>query len=324
MDEVAFFPVEIQQASWHTAEEAIAAIREAVFIDEQNVSREIEFDRRDPDCLHWLAYASQNEAVGTARLLPSGQIGRVAVLKPFRNNGIGSTMIRKIIQYALHEGLPRIFLHAQIPAQPFYKELGFSAYDDVFNDEANIPHQAMELNLNKFRHPASERQLPEIKSEEKVRQPLDGATAFSSAAIQLVKGTQKKLAIFSDKLEPAYLADKTFITSVSHLILNHPHAEIRILLRNTDVLRGNSHPLLLLKGRLSSAISIRKLHPESSCEHNDFLLGDQRRILYQQEERRPVGYMHIHAPLEGRELSSDFNSLWEHGIADPQLRRLFV
>ena len=135
--------LQIELMSWKHAEPSASAIRLAVFVEEQGVPREIEMDEFDPKSLHALA-VRDGEAVGTARLLPDGHIGRMAVLKPWRRRGIGSRLLAAMVQAARARGESRVVLSAQVHALAFYRAHGFRAEGPVY-DEAGIPHQAMTL-----------------------------------------------------------------------------------------------------------------------------------------------------------------------------------
>ncbi|HBE70849.1 MAG TPA: N-acetyltransferase [Planctomycetaceae bacterium] len=130
-------------------EEAIRQIRDEVFIREQQVSREDEFDGRDRNCIHVLATAG-GEAVGTGRLDlgQAGKIGRVAVLGPFRKLGIGRKMMLELENVAREQQLDGIWFHAQLTAVSFYKRLGYQTEGDEF-EEAGIRHVTMRKEFTK-------------------------------------------------------------------------------------------------------------------------------------------------------------------------------
>nr|WP_290443924.1 GNAT family N-acetyltransferase [Halomonas sp. Ps84H-12] len=125
--------------------EPASLIRRIVFIDEQQVPQEEEWDGRDTECLHFLATLN-GEPVGTARLLPDGHIGRVAVLSSARGTGIGYQLMEAAIKAAREAGHSHAALSAQLHALAFYERLGFVAHGDVFMD-AGIPHREMTLFL---------------------------------------------------------------------------------------------------------------------------------------------------------------------------------
>jgi len=119
----------------------IEAIRNSVFIKEQHVPVELEWDEFDTDSTHILAYYD-NKAVGTARLLDDGHIGRMAVLKAYRNRNIGKNMLKYILKLAKTKSMPKIELSAQEHAIEFYEKYGFSVTSDIYLD-AGIPHYNM-------------------------------------------------------------------------------------------------------------------------------------------------------------------------------------
>lgn len=125
----------------------IRAVRTAVFIDEQRVDRELEFDDRDPCCLHLLALHGA-EAIGTARLDVDygGKIGRLAVLAAHRGRGVGSALMEKLHELARARGLKALWCHAQVSAVPFYERLGYRTSGPVFV-EADIDHLRMDVQL---------------------------------------------------------------------------------------------------------------------------------------------------------------------------------
>lgn len=132
----------IQQVDWEARQATLLAIRVAVFVDEQGVPPELEHDEHDRRAIHLLASNHEGRPVGTARLLTDGHIGRMAVLPAWRNRGIGTAMLRRLLQIAAGQGLSSVFLHAQCQAEPFYARLGFTAKGGVFQD-AGIPHRCM-------------------------------------------------------------------------------------------------------------------------------------------------------------------------------------
>ena len=127
---------------WHTNSSELRKIRAEVFIEEQNVPLEEEWDGLDEKAIHLLAKAADGTAVGTARLLPNGQVGRMAVLKPYRKSGVGAALLKYIISWNQSQPRPPLFLHAQVHAIPFYQKLGFIAEGPEFMD-ANIAHREM-------------------------------------------------------------------------------------------------------------------------------------------------------------------------------------
>jgi len=132
--------------AWPEARVAAMSVREAVFVVEQGVPPEIELDAWDPRCDHALASVSAGQTVGTGRLLPDGHIGRMAVLRAWRGQGVGGALLAALMERAAARGMRRAVLNAQTHATRFYARFGFVAFGDEFM-EAGIPHVAMARTL---------------------------------------------------------------------------------------------------------------------------------------------------------------------------------
>ncbi|MGW6734502.1 GNAT family N-acetyltransferase [Streptomyces sp. NPDC055013] len=135
--------------------EACFAVRKEVFVVEQGVPQEIEYDAYDAGAVHVLAIRDDGTPLGTGRLLhgeaaaakvdgdPSvGSLGRLAVHQAARGLGVGAALVRAIEEAARAQGLAAVDLHAQTHALGFYERLGYEAYGPEFPD-AGIPHRAM-------------------------------------------------------------------------------------------------------------------------------------------------------------------------------------
>jgi predicted GNAT family N-acyltransferase len=131
---------------WDALPAAARAIREAVFVCEQQVPIELEWDEFDARSLHALALGDGDQPVGTGRLLPDGRIGRMAVLPPWRGRGVGAAILSALIAHAARLEMPRVLLHAQTHAAGFYARGGFLTVGGEFL-EAGIPHVTMVRDL---------------------------------------------------------------------------------------------------------------------------------------------------------------------------------
>ncbi|WP_224268148.1 GNAT family N-acetyltransferase [Haloprofundus salinisoli] len=121
------------------------AVREAVFVDEQDVPEELEWDEHDDEALHFVAYDGET-AVGVARLRRVddgvGKLERVAVLEPRRGDEWGTRLVAAAERAAREAGFEELRLHAQTHVETFYRDLGYETTSDVF-EEAGIPHVEM-------------------------------------------------------------------------------------------------------------------------------------------------------------------------------------
>ena len=122
------------------------SIRIRVFVKEQRVPAEIELDRDDQQALHFLARVA-GRPVGTARVVVRhgrAKIGRMAVLKSYRQKDVGAELLKRAVATARRLGAGQIYLHAQVAVIGFYERFGFLTVGQVF-DEAGIPHRKMIL-----------------------------------------------------------------------------------------------------------------------------------------------------------------------------------
>lgn len=131
----------IKIADWAKDKTQLSRIRQLVFIEEQKVPEEMEWDELDKSSIHFLV-TIQNKPIACARLKNDGQIGRMAVLTEYRHQGYGSKLLKFILDIAEKKKIEPLYLHAQVGAIPFYEKMGFVSHGDVFY-EANIPHREM-------------------------------------------------------------------------------------------------------------------------------------------------------------------------------------
>lgn len=135
----------VRQADWQKDMVDIMRIREAVFINEQNIPPEQEWDELDSSSTHFLAIDGQY-TMGTARLTKEtedcARISRVAVMKDWRGLHIGEELLKATINEAIKQGFITITLSAQKHATKFYKHFGFEVVSDEFL-EVGIPHVEM-------------------------------------------------------------------------------------------------------------------------------------------------------------------------------------
>ncbi|MFW2372643.1 MAG: GNAT family N-acetyltransferase [Gammaproteobacteria bacterium] len=138
----------IIHTSWQQHQAEIRNIRLKVFVEEQQVPIELEWEGNDDDYHYVLALDNKNQAIATGRIGADGHIGRMAVLKPWRHKGVGSTMLEALLEYAQQQNIDRIFLNSQSSAIPFYEKQGFQIISEEFMD-AGIPHKTMEKCITK-------------------------------------------------------------------------------------------------------------------------------------------------------------------------------
>ncbi|WP_460108984.1 GNAT family N-acetyltransferase [Streptomyces sp. YKOK-J1] len=148
-------PYTVRVAEDPADREACFAVRKEVFVVEQGVAQDIEYDAYDTVAVHVLAVREDGVPLGTGRLLHGeaaaaktggdasvGSLGRLAVARSARGLGVGAALVRAVEEAARARGLAAVDLHAQTHALGFYELLGYEAYGPEFPD-AGIPHRAM-------------------------------------------------------------------------------------------------------------------------------------------------------------------------------------
>lgn len=144
------FPVTRSEIMTRVVDYALAkplvhAVRTEVFVREQNIPIALEADSLDRVSQHVLAMC-EGCPVGTGRLTPHGRIGRVAVVRPLRRQGVGLRIMEQLLKLARQNNHREVVLSAQHHAVEFYEKLGFEREDEAFL-EVGIWHVTMRKRL---------------------------------------------------------------------------------------------------------------------------------------------------------------------------------
>jgi len=140
--------LKIEIVKWIDSLSQLKNIREKVFIQEQKVTPQLEWDGMDEKAIHFLVF-NDKAAIGCARAIvikDHMQLGRMAILKEYRGQGIGGALIEKAMTIAKLNQLSAIYISAQCHAIDFYKKFGFEVKSDIYLD-AEIPHRDMTLDF---------------------------------------------------------------------------------------------------------------------------------------------------------------------------------
>jgi predicted GNAT family N-acyltransferase len=138
----------VHAVNWREHHNELRMVRDKVFIEEQQVPEDLEWDEYDDCSYHVLATNRNSKPIGCGRLKPDGQIGRMAVLPEYRKQGVATAILENILDHARKNGHTILYLHAQIKAIPFYRKHGFVICSDIFM-EAGIPHRTMKVEFEK-------------------------------------------------------------------------------------------------------------------------------------------------------------------------------
>ena len=142
--------VDVKLGDWAALGSAARTIRTEVFIGEQKIPMEMEWDEADHSALHAVAFNRLGLALATGRLLREApgiaRIGRMAASQAVRGSGVGRAVLDALMQAARERGDSEIVLNAQTSASAFYARAGFTLRGPVF-DEAGIAHVEMTRTL---------------------------------------------------------------------------------------------------------------------------------------------------------------------------------
>lgn len=301
--------IEIRPALWSRDNDTLAEIRRRVFIEEQSVPEALEWDAEDEAAQHWLAFI-ESQPVGTARMLRSGHIGRMAVLAHGRGRGIGSALLKAAIGYAHNTQLREVYLHAQTHAIAFYERHGFVAEGPEFID-AGIPHRTMRLTLRAHR----------VLGVDTGR---FAATNRAATALELAQQCRRHLRLLSNSLDHELFNSSAFVDAISQLARKSRNSEIRLLVVETQPIVERGHKLLQLQRRLSSTIQLRRADCEPIDIKENFLVADDRGILCFSLKEPEKAWADFNNRPVAEDYSVQFDELWHRSIDDPELRLLHI
>jgi predicted GNAT family N-acyltransferase len=325
-------PIEVISTTWQEDEVTLRALREAVFIKEQQVTPDLEWDEHDETATHFLAFNDKHEPVGTARLMTTGQLGRMAVLPKYRKQGFGAALLRKALKEAQKQDLTEVVLYAQTHALPFYEKLGFSAYGDEFMD-AGIPHRRMRVAITPLPQNTTltQKGLPDLASadalilgETKISYLLESSKEFSAALHHLTKQAKLNIRILSNDVDHLLFDDEQFVSHISSLLCNNTRATFKMLVHNTDSIRDRAHLLIPLARRLTTSLEIKKCNPKYASPGAVYVMIDEVGLLYRPDFETYNGFANANYPRKCKELIHQFEYLWEHALPEYDIRTFTI
>ena len=311
----------VEPADWATDYEALRAVRDPVFVDEQNVPIEDEIDALDPLSRHVVARDAEDRPIGTGRLSPERLIGRMAVLKEWRGRGVGEALLAALLDQARALGYPAVELHAQSHAIPFYEKFGFTAYGEEF-DECGIVHRMMRIELAPIGARTFAPLQPKPEPRVLVAEDRDQAVA---AIADLLADTRHELAIYTRDLDPALLDVPPILDAIKRIALSGRRARVRILVQEPRKPLADGHRLIALAQRLPSLIEFRTPQEETDRQYaSAFLINDRRGYLFRVLASRNEGEGSTYAPGRHAQLRDYFDQVWERSVPSEELRPLAI
>jgi predicted GNAT family N-acyltransferase len=295
----------IERADWDSELPVIKAIRQQVFIEEQSVPADLEWDGKDDSATHWLAW-QDGKAVATVRLLHDGHLGRMAVLADYRGNGIGRRLLKAVIDTAAEQQLLEVYLYAQLHALSFYSAAGFIPEGDEFLD-AGIAHRTMRLRI-------SEQRLLGIHGGKFAIRQLD------KSVLALIGQVDRQLRILSFDLDQAIYGQANLVEAVSRFARKSRFSDIKILICRSDSLTGRGHPLVQLQQRLSSIIQLRKVRDDAQEIKNNLIVADNLGVICQSIKEPEIIWGNFNNRPIAEDCIAQFDRLWNRARPDPNLK----
>lgn len=313
----------VEVATWERDAAALRAVREPVFVIEQKVPVDEEWDALDPRSVHVLALDAAGRPIGTGRLTPENKIGRMAVLREWRGRGVGEAILRTLIEQARDRGIREVALHAQTHAIPFYARAGFTAEGAEF-DECGIPHRLMRRTLEPRESVARPGDRVPPATPPDVLEAL-GIEQACLVVDRLAGDARHRLWIYSRDLDKRLYDREVFLDQVKRVALSGRGAEIRVLIHEPRIAVQDGHRLLHLAQRLPSFIQLRVPRAEEDLQYpSAFLLNDAGGYFFRPLGNRFEGEGRSRAVGRHGALREHFERVWERAESDPELRRLSV
>jgi len=295
----------VEAIEYATGLTELRAVRETVFVHEQQVPLEEEWDALDPLCRHVIARDEAGAPIGTGRLTPERRIGRMAVLADWRGHGVGDAMLAALMAEARKLGWPAVSLNAQVSAEAFYARQGFIPEGERFM-EAGIEHQAMRRVLA---GPT----------------PVEDLAGAIAATIAVATQARRHLRIYSRELDPGLLDNTAVLGALRRFSTGNSGGEIRILLQDAATPQHALAPLLTLAQRLPSVFAFREIRePVDKAYASAFLANDAGGYYFRTLGHRFDGEADLDGAGRARQLREEFSRFWERARPCTEFRALGI
>lgn len=310
----------LEPANYAVDFEELRYVRNRVFVEEQQIPSDVEFDELDRQCHHFIVRDVQCRPVGTGRLSPEGNIGRMAVLQEWRGQRVGESLLLALIEKARKLALTQVTANAQLTALGFYEKFGFSREGETFM-EAGIPHQAVRLALEPLEQSARSSPKPREASVEAVR--LESVESALAATLQLIIGARRQLCIYSRDLEYGLYGQNEIVEALKQFALRNRNGGVRIIVQDPASLQSQTHPVIELAQRLPSYFPIRTPVEAEDLQYlSAFVVNDGDGYLFRQLGERYEGHWSPNLPARNRQLTEEFERVWQRSRPCTEFRAL--
>lgn len=310
----------VEPAHFDSDVEELHFMRNKVFVLEQQIPPEVEFDDLDSQSHHVIARDAERNPIGTGRLSPDGRIGRMAVLAEWRLQRVGESLLRALLEKARKLGLTQVTAHAQTSAVGFYQKYGFIPEAQPFLS-AGILHQLMRLNLQPLE--VSARPVIKVREQSVSAERLDSLESAVAATLQLIEQSRRQLCIYSRDLEFAVYGQKPIVEALKQFALRNRNAEVQIIIQEPASLHSSGHPVLELAQKLTSYFLLRTPMESEDLQYmSAFLASDREGYLFRLQSNRYEGHWSPNLPAQNRQLREEFERVWQRSRPCTEFRAL--
>lgn len=296
----------VRRADWERDTEALREVRTRVFIEEQHVPLDLEWDGLDPECIHMLAEAS-GRPIGTGRLTPDGRVGRMAVLSEWRGRGVGERLLLGLMAASRARGDTQCVLDAQVSAIGFYERFGFEAEGGIFLD-AGIDHQRMRLD---YARGGDGRRL-------------EGYGALADGLLRVARTARHEFALYAPDLAPRLTDSAEFAAALKEIALSGSRGTVRLLGKEARTLAQSGNAVLRVVGALPTHCAVHLLCDEDEPTEEVYAFNDAGGVFHQPRAESATAKLVLNSPLAAREMQHRFDPLWERSVPAPDARRLNI
>ena len=310
----------VEPANWTADMVDLRSVRSTVFVSEQAVPEDEEWDELDAVSQHVLARDQAGQPIGTGRLTPKGTIGRMAVVRDWRGRGVGDSILRVLLELARARHFQEIEIHAQTHALKFYERAGFEAYGEEF-DECGISHQHMRIAIPAL-EPRHSSPIP--AHDENLLTSIDRESA-RAAVLAVLTTARREACIYMRELEADIYDHADVIEALKQIAISGANSSIRILIQAPSGARADGNRLVALSQRLSSSFAFRT--PIEEIDHQYagcFIIGDRGAWFERTLASRFDGEGSTHGAGRRAQLQELFNAVWERSQELIEMRRLEI
>lgn len=292
----------VEPIDYQAGLEDLRSVRETVFVHEQRVPLDLEWDAADPHCQHVIARDRHGQPIGTGRLTPDGRIGRMAVLADWRGRGVGEALLLALLDRARQGRQRELILHAQLSAFGFYVRHGFLPVGERFV-EAGIDHQAMRIVLD-------------------ATNPVETRDAALAAVTGVVERARRGLCIYSRELDPGLLDAPEALAALRRLATRG--GEIRVLLQDPAAPQRALSPVIGLAQRLPSAFALRAIEEPGDRAYPSAYVTSDEGWYFRPLGHRLDGETRLDDRARARQLHSTFEPVWQRARPCTEFRALGI